>query len=216
MSNNKTRHSIRVVDVLQHGLHCEVEVPDRVKCRIVVRVSSGQTLPVALPDALASSQSGLSGRILQVLRGRFGNPQWIYRTAKSSQPAKISVTTHSGSVEIEENANEFRQLVFRRRGGKEVAKGNVIASGASSFAINEFEPLLTLFPDGESLWDCGYGLAKDSRLSYSGKVSSEPRKNLIYPWFWMANDLAVVKAKVYWTKDAHLAMKVVKKGIRKA
>lgn len=207
--------SVKICGSVGGSLHCEVHVPTGANYRIEALDSSGKLYRVGLPIGLANKKGKFSGFISRYILRSPAYAMTLQREIKRL-PKKISVITRSDSIEILDEENLGQQLLFTRRGSKDTVRGSLLQNGASVFSVSEFSETLLCLPDGETLWDCRLGSNSGRRLQYWGSASEEPRRLMQYPWYWMGDEGASARAKVYWTKDGHLALKIVKKGLKAA
>lgn len=158
----------------------------------------------------ATERSGLIGRLLGLFR-----PISAYlRFEHLDDQEWPRVITHHDSIHIWLPNSVTVQLMSRNN--RSVVSSNRTNDGKGNrFSAVEFRHFLENVADGESLWDFRLNEGKKTRLSFQARRFEDPRKKFKYPWFWLSDENFVAKARVYWTKDGHLALKVIKKGLGK-
>lgn len=165
-------------------------------------------IPAELDSSRKDRRGGWMGRIQSVLGGAS-----CYIKYEGSQSLETPcICTHHDSVDIWLPGAPSLKMRARK------AQVSVLSeqdreSGVNSFSVKNFNTVLHEMADGVSLWDIVQNDAVGERVSVNTEISKFPRKDFKYPWFWMSSDLFVVKARIYWSENGYLALKIVKKGI---
>lgn len=209
-SNAQLMEFVRVV----HGMgHYQATLKPRSRFSIVCVSSSGRRTRLPIPNSAGALQypvlPSLLGHVQRTLG--IGSRYFFFNPGKRLDASKI-VTNHD-SVHIW--LPEAQMLTLRARKSETTISSRASVDGKSNiFSYTEFSEALRSLRDGESLWDFYLRRDSDRRLSFWGPNSVNPRKTYKYPWFWVGDERFSAKARIYWTVDGNLALKVIKKGLR--
>lgn len=211
-SKSKTEPLEFVRDVQGMG-HYQVTLNPGRKFFILCTSASGRRYRLGIPDGTASLKYPVMPSFLRKIKRFIGlRARYIVFYPNKRQNAPRILTNHD-SVHIWLPSDQ-RLLIRRRKSEVSISSRSSVGGGDNIFALTEFGETLYKLRDGESLWDFYLLDGPDRRLSYWGPKNDDPRKSLKYPWFWMGDERTSAKARIYWTVDGHLALKVIKKGLR--
>lgn len=193
--------------------HYQVTLNPGRKFFILCTSASGRRYRLEIPDGIATLQHPVLPTFLRKIRRFLGlrTPYIVFYPDKHQYAPRI-LTNHD-SVHIWLPSDQ-RLLIRRRKSDLSISSRSSVGGGVNVFALNEIGEALYKLRDGESLWDFYLLDDPDRRLSYWGPKSVDPRKSFKYPWFWLGDERTSAKARIYWTVDGHLALKVIKKGLR--
>lgn len=175
--------------------------PSGRRYRLEIPGGSGTVQYPALP--------AVSGRVLKFLG--LGSRYFFFNPGNRLDDPKI-ITNHDSVQLWFPNAQKL--TIRPRKSGIVVNSGTTVDGDGNVFSLTELSDALHSLRDGESLWDFYIRGDSDSRVTFWGQKNINPRKSFKYPWFWVGDDRFSSKARIYWTIDGHLALKVIKKGLR--
>lgn len=147
-----------------------------------------------------------------LLRAISPKPQYFqFEPAVQSFVPKIETNHDSVSLSL---ADSKGLMLSARKFSADIKPHFSDKDNVNVFSHREFGDVLVRLPDGSSSWDFYIQGASKRRLSFWGADRANARNDYKYPWFWMSDSRFSAKARLYWTVDGNLAMKVIKKGIR--
>lgn len=182
---------------------------------LVLHLERNRSVRLEIPrnnaERAAIEHTGLIEKVLGFFRPRSD----YFRFEPSDDLKWPRVITYHDCIHVWLPSSVTVQLISRN--SRTVVPSSRTKDGKGNcFSAVEFCHFLENVADGESLWDFRLSEGTKTRLSFQAQIFEDPRKKFKYPWFWLSDENFVAKARVYWTNDGYLALKVVKKGLGKA
>lgn len=210
MSNAAPMEFVRVVQGMRQY---QATLKPRRRFFILCTTQVGQRYRLNIPYGTGSVQypslSAVPGRVLRFLG--LGSRYFFFEPGKRVDDP--SILTNHDSVQLW-FPNAQRLTLRSRKSGMSISSGKTVDGDGNAFTHTELSDALHSIGDGESLWDFYIRGDSDTRVAFWGPENVNPRKSFKYPWFWVGDERFSSKARIYWTEDGHLALKIIKKGLR--